>query len=88
MNPFACLPQRIPKGFHAVLVAGISVTFALAAVGAHADSIKIGGTSTGLGAMKLMAQEFGKSKPDAQLIVTPTLGGTAPSGRSRPAPCP
>ncbi len=51
-------------------------TLAIAGVGAHADSIKIGGTGTGLGAMKLMAQEFKKSKPDAQLIVTPSLGST------------
>jgi phosphate transport system substrate-binding protein len=38
--------------------------------------IKIGGTGTGLGAMKLMAQEFKKSRPEAQLIVTPSLGST------------
>lgn len=48
----------------------------MAAIGAHADSIKIGGTGTGLGAMKWMAREFNKSRPDAQLIVTPSLGST------------
>jgi phosphate transport system substrate-binding protein len=76
MNPSAHLPQRLLKQFHAVCFAGIGATFAMAAVGAHADSIKIGGTGTGLGAMKLMAQEFNKTRPDAQLIVTPSLGST------------
>ncbi len=59
-----------------VCLAGFSAAFALAAAGAHADSIKIGGTGTGLGTMKLMAREFGKSRPHAQLIVTPSLGST------------
>lgn len=49
---------------------------AVAVLGAPADAIKIGGTGTGLGAMKLMAQEFNKSRPTAQLIVTPSLGST------------
>jgi phosphate transport system substrate-binding protein len=70
------LPQRFLRQFHAVCLAGIGAAFALAAVGAHADSIKIGGTGTGLGAMKWLAQEFNKSRPDAQLIVTPSLGST------------
>ncbi len=72
----ARLAQCFLNQFHAVCIAGIGATFAMAAVGAHADSIKIGGTGTGLGAMKLMAQEFNKSRPDAQLIVTPSLGST------------
>lgn len=76
MNPSARLPQCFLKQFHAVCVAGIGATFAIAAAGVHADSIKIGGTGTGLGAMKWMAQEFNKSRPDAQLIVTPSLGST------------
>jgi phosphate transport system substrate-binding protein len=62
--------------FRAVCLAGFGAAFALAAVGAHADSIKIGGTGTGLGAMKLLAQEFNKSRPDAQLVVTASLGST------------
>ena len=76
MNPSARLPQCFLKQFHAVCLAGIGASLAMAAVGVHADSIKIGGTGTGLGAMKLMAQEFNKSRPDAQLIVTPSLGST------------
>lgn len=45
-------------------------------LGAQAEAIKIGGTGSGLGSMKLLAQEFNKSRPDAQLIVTPSLGST------------
>lgn len=76
MNPPTRLARRFLKQFHALSLAGIGAAFAMAAVGAHADSIKIGGTGTGLGAMKLMAREFNKSRPDAQLIVTPSLGST------------
>ena len=76
MNPSTRLPQWFLNRVYAVCVAGIGAAFAMAAVGVHADSIKIGGTGTGLGAMKLMAQEFNKSRPDAQLIVTPSLGST------------
>lgn len=76
MNPAARLAQCFLGQFHTACLAGISATFALAAVGSHADSIKIGGTGTGLGTMKLMTQEFNKSRPDAQLIVTPSLGST------------
>lgn len=72
----ARLAQRCLKRYQAVGLAGIGATFALAAAGVHADSIKIGGTGTGLGAMKLMAQEFNKSRSDAQLIITPSLGST------------
>lgn len=72
----ARLAQCFLKQFHAVCLAGFGAAFALAAVGAHADSIKIGGTGTGLGAMKLLVREFNKSRPDAQLVVTPSLGST------------
>ena len=59
-----------------VCLAGIGATFAMVAVGAYADSMKIGGT--GLGTMESMAQVFNRSKPDAQLILTPSLGCSAP----------
>ena len=62
------------KQIRTVCVAAIVAAFALVPVGARADSIKIGGT--GLGTMKLMAQEFNKYRPDAQLMVTPSLGST------------
>ena len=79
--PVACgssarRPRCLFKPLHAFRLAGTVATFTLAAAGAHADSIKIGGTGTGLGTMKLMAGAFNKSRPDAQLIVTPSLGST------------
>lgn len=76
MSPSARFAQCFLKQFRAACVAGIGAAFAMAAVDVQADTIKIGGTGTGLGAMKLMAQEFHKSRPDAQLIVTPSLGST------------
>jgi phosphate transport system substrate-binding protein len=62
------------KRFQAVCLAGFGAACALTGGAAHADSIRIGGTGAGLGAMKLLAQEFNKSRADAQLIVTPSLG--------------
>src|SRR5512133_959100 len=72
--PVAARRPRHP--FRAVLRALLGVMVAVAAVEAQADSIKIGGTGTGLGAMKLLAQEFRKSRPGAQLIIAPSLGST------------
>lgn len=64
------------KQWRSAFLLGIGVLTAVAALGAPADAIKIGGTGTGLGTMKLMAQEFNKSRPGAQLMVTPSLGST------------
>lgn len=61
---------------HRLCLAGIGATLSLIALGAQTDSIRIGGTGTGLGTMKLMAREFSKSRPGAQLVVTPSLGST------------
>ena len=72
----ARLPQQLLKQIHALCLAGFGAALALAAGGAHADSIKIGGTGSGLGTMKMLVQEFNKSRPDAQLVVTPSLGST------------
>ncbi len=57
------------------LLGSAALCFACA-TGARAESIKIGGTGTGLGTMKRVAQEFGKRRPQAQLIITPSLGST------------
>jgi len=76
VKPSTRLPQRRLKQWLAVSLAGFGAALALAAVGAHADSIKIGGTGAGLGTMKMLVQEFNKSRPDAQLVVTPSLGST------------
>lgn len=76
MNQPTRLTWSFPEQFHAVCLAGIGAAFAMVAVGAHADSIRIGGTGTGLGTMKRMAEEFNKARPDAQIIIAPSLGST------------
>ena len=68
--------RRVHHPFRAVLQALLGVIVSVAAAGAHADSIKIGGTGTGLGAMKLLAQEYRKARPGAQLVIAPSLGST------------
>lgn len=74
MNSATHLRPCVLKQWRTVILLGIGALGAVAALGAPADAIKIGGTGTGLGAMKLMAQEFNKSRPGAQLIITPSLG--------------
>lgn len=76
MNPALRFMHCLLQHCRAVCLVGIGATGVMAALGAPADAIKIGGTGTGLGSMKLMAQEFKKSRSDAQLIVTPSLGST------------
>lgn len=76
MNSATHLRPCVLKQWRTAFLLGIGALAALAALGAPADAIKIGGTGTGLGAMKLMALEFNKSRPTAQLIVTPSLGST------------
>lgn len=76
MNPAVRLRHCFLKQWRTVFLLGIGALGAVAVLGAPADAIKIGGTGTGLGAMKLMAREFNKSRPTAQLIVTPSLGST------------
>ena len=75
-TPVAILARRLHHPFRVVLHALLGVMVTLAAAGAQADSIKIGGTGTGLGTMKLLAQEYRKSRPGAQLIIAPSLGST------------
>jgi phosphate transport system substrate-binding protein len=76
MNQAAPLAPYFFRQFHAACIATIGTVCAFAMVCAHADSIKIGGTGTALGSIKLLAQEFKRSRPEAQLIVTPSLGST------------
>jgi|APCry1669189241_1035207.scaffolds.fasta_scaffold09292_2 phosphate transport system substrate-binding protein len=76
MNQAAPLALYFFRQFRAACMATIGTVCAFAMVCAHADSIKIGGTGTALGSIKLLAQEFNRLKPEAQLIITPSLGST------------
>lgn len=76
MNQAARLAPYFFQQFRAACFATIGTVCAFAMLSAHADSIKIGGTGTALGSIKLLAQEFKRSRPEAQLIVTPSLGST------------
>ena len=76
MSPALRLAPCFLKLRRAACLAGSGAILLMTTLAVQADAIKIGGTGTGLGAMKLLAQEFKKSHPDAQLIVTPSLGST------------
>ncbi len=76
MSPTLRLVPCFLKLRRAVCLAGSGAILLMTTLAVQAEAIKIGGTGTGLGAMKLLAQEFKKSHPDAQLIVTPSLGST------------
>lgn len=76
MSPALRLLPCFLKLRRAVCLAGSGAILLLTTLAVQADAIKIGGTGTGLGAMKLLAQEFNKSRPDAQLLVMPSLGST------------
>lgn len=76
MSPAPRLAPCFLKQLRAVCLAGGGAILLATALAAPAEAIKIGGTGTGLGSMKLLAQEFNRVRPDAQLIVTPSLGST------------
>jgi phosphate transport system substrate-binding protein len=59
-------------GRFALAIAG-SIVLAAGAT-AHAEDLRIGGTGNALGAMKLLADEFGKRNPDVKVAVLPSLG--------------
>ncbi len=60
---------------------GISLFTVMIVVGslpvpAYADTIRLGGTGGALGGMKLLAEEFKKSQPDATVIILPSMGSS------------
>lgn len=59
-------------------IAGICSALLLFTVGsatpAQADTIKVGGTGIALATMSVLAQEFRKANPDADIVVLPSIG--------------
>jgi phosphate transport system substrate-binding protein len=55
-----------------LLIAAIMASLYPSAV--SAETIKIGGSGTNLGTMRVLAQSFKKSHPEADLVVLPSLG--------------
>jgi len=62
--------------FQAIRLVCLAVALNFPATGAHAASVKIGGTGTGLGTMRLLADAFRQSRSDVQLVVLPSLGSS------------
>lgn len=64
---------------HKSPIAGICAALAIllfAVAPAQADMIKIGGTGAAMAAMRVLVQEFRKTRPDADIVVLPTIGST------------
>lgn len=80
MNPNAEWPAQIVSGWLLTIKMGFATALLIlglfSAAGARADSIRIGGTGTWLGTMKLMVQEFNKIRPGENLTVLPSLGSS------------
>lgn len=66
-------PSQINKVFLSLL-AGLTLCFALINSALAAESIKIGGTGTGLGTMKLLGEAFERLHPDVKVQIVPGLG--------------
>lgn len=58
-----------------ILLAVALPLFACVSYSVAVESIKIGGTGTGLGTMKLLGEEFEKTHPGVKVQIIPNLGG-------------
>ncbi|MFM2052836.1 MAG: hypothetical protein RL456_873 [Pseudomonadota bacterium] len=56
------------------LLAAALAMAALGAPSAHAEDLRIGGTGTALGTMRVLGQAFRASRPDVQVQVMPSIG--------------
>ena len=64
--------NRVLTVFHAGVLLGLS----FGPLAAIADTIKIGGTGSALGTMKILADAYRVSHPDTQIVVVPALGSS------------
>lgn len=68
-------PKEITSAF-AVLILTLSLLGGAPPSSAAAETIKLGGTGSALGTMKVLGQAFMKSNPGATVIVLPSLGSS------------
>ncbi|MHB1083308.1 MAG: PstS family phosphate ABC transporter substrate-binding protein [Thiobacillus sp.] len=64
--------NRLLRVFQTSVLLGVS----LAAFPALADTVKVGGTGSGLGVMKILAEAYQASRPDTQIMIVPSLGSS------------
>ena len=57
-----------------VFQASVLLGLSFASVPAVADTVKVGGTGSALGTMKLLADAFQASRPDTRIVIVPALG--------------
>ncbi len=69
------VPKQITSTF-AVLILTLSLFGGAPPSSASAETIKLGGTGSAIGTMKILARAFMKSNPEAKVIVLPSLGSS------------
>lgn len=67
-----CYINRLLTVFQASVLLGVS----LATFPAVADTVKVGGTGSGLGVVKVLADAYQASRPDTQIMIVPSLGSS------------
>ncbi|MBU1263073.1 MAG: substrate-binding domain-containing protein [Gammaproteobacteria bacterium] len=64
--------NHVLTAFQASVFLGLS----FASLPAVADTLKVGGTGSALGTMKILAEAYRASRPDTQIMVVPALGSS------------
>lgn len=64
--------NRVLTAFQAGVLLGLS----FATFPAVADTVKTGGTGSGLGVMKVLAEAYQASRPDTRIMIVPSLGSS------------
>jgi len=67
------IPRLLPARWHGILGTAAAL-ICCSAVSVHAQDIRIGGTGAALGTMKLLAEAYARSHPDARITVLPSIG--------------
>lgn len=72
MNPLPLTPARAPAPRVLALLAGCALLMGAA----HAETIRVGGTGSGLGVLQQLGQSFEKAYPPHRIEILPALGST------------